>query len=105
MAARKKSAKKGEGGPVNIGRLKSFVERIEKLEGEKAAASEDIAEVYAEAHGDGYDKKAIRRVIKERKKDQGKRQQEEAIFETYAHALGLQLDLFPSNSRTAEERV
>lgn len=105
MAAKKKSEKKCEDGAVNVGRLKSFVERIEKLEEEKHATADDIKEVYSEAHGIGYDKKTIRRVIKERKKDQGKRQQEEAMFETYAHALGLQLDLFPSNSRTAAERV
>lgn len=105
MAAKKKSAKDGEGGAVNVGHLKSFVERIERLEETKAAAGEDIKEVYSEAHSSGYDKKTIRRVIKERKKDQGKRQQEEAMFETYAAALGLQLDLFPSNSRTSEERV
>lgn len=104
MAAKKKASKK-EDGAVNVGHLKAFVERIERLEETKVAAGEDIKEVYSEAHSSGYDKKTIRRVIKERKKDQGKRQQEEALFETYAHALGLQLDLFPSNSRTPAERV
>ena len=106
MAAKKtKGENRAKAGPISKERLKSFVERIEKMLEEKAAISQDLADIYAEAHGVGYDKKTIRRVVKERAKDAGKRAEEETLFDVYAHALGLQMDLFPSNSRTTEERV
>ena len=71
------------------GKLKSFVERVEKLEEEKANVAEDIRTVYAEAKGNGFDIKALRAVIRLRKQDSNERQEQEAILETYMHALGM----------------
>ena len=75
--------------PVNNERLKSFVERIERLEEEKAALAADIREVYSEAKGTGYDVKIMRQVIRLRKMDVGDRQEQEALLDAYTHALGM----------------
>lgn len=69
--------------------LKSFVERIERLEEEKAALSGDIRDLYAQAKSTGFDTKALRKLIALRKKDANERQSEEAILATYMHALGM----------------
>lgn len=69
--------------------IKSFVERIERLEGEKTTISDDIKEVYAEAKGNGFDVPAMRKVIALRKKDTAERQEEAAMLELYLHALGM----------------
>ena len=69
--------------------LKAFVERIERLEEEKKTISDDIRDVYAEAKGNGYDVKALRAVIRLRKQDKDERAEQEAILETYLHALGM----------------
>jgi uncharacterized protein (UPF0335 family) len=69
--------------------LKAIVERIEHLEEEKKAISDDIRDVYAEAKGNGYDVKALRKVIRLRKQDKDERAEEEAVLETYLHALGM----------------
>lgn len=68
--------------------LRSIVERIERLETEKAEVSEQIKEVYAEAKGNGFDAKSIRKVVALRKKDRARRQEEEAILDLYLSALG-----------------
>lgn len=64
-------------------RLKSFVERIERLEEEKAALGADIREVYSEAHGAGFDVKTIRRVVRERKLDAADRNIQLDLFDVY----------------------
>ena len=69
--------------------LKAFVERIERLEEEKKAISDDIRDVYAEAKGNGFDVKTLRVVVRLRKQDADERKEHEAILETYMHALGL----------------
>jgi uncharacterized protein (UPF0335 family) len=69
--------------------LKAFVERIERLEEEKKALSDDIRDVYAEAKGNGFDVKAMRVVVRLRKQDKAERQEQEMIVETYMHALGM----------------
>ena len=69
--------------------LKAVVERIERLEEEKKAIADDIRDVYAEAKGNGYDTKALRTVIRLRKQDKAERQEQEALLETYMHALGM----------------
>ena len=69
--------------------LKAFVERIERLEEEKKAIADDIRDVFAEAKGNGYDVKALRSVIRLRKQDKHERAEQEAILETYLHALGM----------------
>lgn len=70
------------------GRLRSIIERINRLEEDKEALQADIKEVYAEAKGDGYDVKVLRKVVRELKKDRAKRQEEQAITDLYLSALG-----------------
>nr|WP_210336470.1 DUF2312 domain-containing protein [Rhodomicrobium vannielii] len=69
--------------------LRTVVERIERLEEEKAALAGDIKDIYAEAKANGFDTKALRKIISLRKKDASERQTEEAILATYMHALGM----------------
>jgi uncharacterized protein (UPF0335 family) len=69
--------------------LKAIVERVEKLEEEKKAISDDIRDVFAEAKVNGYDVKALRQVVKLRKLDKNERQEQEAILDTYLVALGM----------------
>ena len=68
--------------------LKSFVERIERLEEEKASIAGDVKEVYAEAKAQGFDTKVLRKVVRIRKQDRAKRMEEEAILDLYLSALG-----------------
>jgi len=74
---------------VNAGHLRAFVERIERLEEEKKALSDDIKDVYAEAKGTGFDAKIIRKIVSIRKQDRDKRREEEEILELYLAALGM----------------
>jgi len=69
--------------------LRAFVERVERLEEEKKAIAEDIRDVYAEAKGNGFDVKTLRVVVRLRKQDVNERKEQEAILETYLHALGM----------------
>jgi uncharacterized protein (UPF0335 family) len=71
------------------GQLKSLVERIERLEEEKKTIAGDIKEVYAEAKGNGFDTKVLRKVVSLRRKDQAERQEEEAMIDVYLAALGM----------------
>jgi uncharacterized protein (UPF0335 family) len=70
------------------GRLKSFIERIERLEEDKAAISGDLKEVFLEAKGEGFDTKILRKVIRLRKQDKVKREEEEALIDLYLSAIG-----------------
>ncbi|HLZ85560.1 MAG TPA: DUF2312 domain-containing protein [Caulobacteraceae bacterium] len=70
------------------GKLKSLIERIERLEEDKAAVSTDLKEVYAEAKGEGFDAKIVRKVVRLRKQDKAKRQEEEALIDLYISAIG-----------------
>jgi uncharacterized protein (UPF0335 family) len=69
--------------------LKSIIERIERLEEEKKATSDDIRDVYAEAKGNGFDVKALRTIVRLRKMDTDERREQETVLETYMHALGM----------------
>jgi uncharacterized protein (UPF0335 family) len=69
-------------------RLRSFLERVERLEEEKQTIMGDMKEVYAEAKGEGYDTKTLRKIIRLRKMDRAQRQEEEALLELYLSALG-----------------
>lgn len=69
--------------------LKAIVERIERLEEEKKSIADDIRDVYLEAKGNGYDSKALRKVVSLRKMDPDTRREQEAVLETYMHALGM----------------
>jgi uncharacterized protein (UPF0335 family) len=70
------------------GKLKSLIERIERLEEDKAAIGADLKEVFAEAKGEGFDTKIMRKVVRLRKQDKAKRQEEEALLDLYLSAIG-----------------
>lgn len=70
-------------------RLTSFLERIERLEGEKSELGDDIKDVYAEAKGVGFDVKIVRRIIKLRKMEPEKRREEDELLELYKAAIGM----------------
>lgn len=69
-------------------RLTAFVQRIERLEEERAGISGDIKEVYAEAKSAGYDTKVVRILIRERKMDRADLQEQQALLEVYRNAVG-----------------
>ena len=70
------------------GQLKSIIERIERLEQEKTEIAEQIKEDFAEAKGNGFDVKVLRKVVRIRKQDRAKRLEEEAILDLYLSAIG-----------------
>lgn len=74
---------------VAADQLKQIVERIERLEEEKKALAADIKDVYAEAKANGFDTKALRKIVSLRKQDRDERMEEEAVLELYKQALGL----------------
>ena len=76
------------GDPVQGDQLKSIVERIERLEEEKKTIADDIKDIYAEAKGNGYDVKVLRKVVALRKRDLEERKEEEAILDLYLQAVG-----------------
>jgi uncharacterized protein (UPF0335 family) len=69
--------------------LRSIIERIERLEEEKKAISDDIRDVYAESKGNGFDVKALRTIVRLRKQDPNERAEAETILDTYMQALGM----------------
>jgi uncharacterized protein (UPF0335 family) len=71
------------------GKLRSFVERIERLEEEKTALGADIREVYSEAKGQGFDTKLMRQVVRLRKMETADRQEQAALLDIYMDALGM----------------
>lgn len=73
---------------ISVNQLRSFIERIERLEEEKTI-SDDIKDVYTELKGSGFDSKAVRSIIRLRKKEEHERMEEEAIIELYKNALGM----------------
>lgn len=73
---------------VDSAQLRSFLERIEKLEAEKKAIAEDIGEVYKEIKSNGFDAKVIRAIVARRKQDKAKREEFEEILGLYLSALG-----------------
>lgn len=83
---RERQQKQGTGGMVGD-LLRAFVDRIERLEEEKRTLSEDLKEVYAEAKGAGFDAKALRALIRERRIDPDDRAEQESILDTYRAAL------------------
>jgi uncharacterized protein (UPF0335 family) len=76
-------------GNVAGGQLRSFVERVERLNKEKKSIADDIKEVFGEAKAMGYDTKTIRKVINIRKQDQNERMEQEAVLDTYLAVLGM----------------
>lgn len=76
-------------GGIAAERLKSFIERIERLEEEKKGIGDDIKEIYAEAKGTGFDTKIMRQILRLRKMDTADRQEQETLLELYKQALGM----------------
>ncbi len=76
-------------GGIAADNLRSYIERIERLEEEKATLAADIREVYAEAKGNGFDAKTMRQIVRLRKLDQGELNEQEAMLELYKTALGM----------------
>ena len=74
---------------IAAGQLRAFIERVERLEDEKSTITDDIKDVYAEMKGQGYDTKAIRTIVRLRKKDAAERQEQEAMLDLYMSALGM----------------
>lgn len=74
---------------ANGAEIRKFIERIEKLEEEKAALQDDIKDIIAELKGRGYDVKAVRAIIRLRKQDPDERQEAEAILDMYMQAIGM----------------
>jgi uncharacterized protein (UPF0335 family) len=74
---------------ISAERLRSFIKRIEKLEEDKAAVSEDLREVYSEAKGTGFDVRIIRKIVSLRKMEVEKRREQEELLEIYKSALGM----------------
>lgn len=82
--------------------LRQFVEQIERLEEEKKGIAEDIKDKFLEAKATGFDVKILRLVLRLRKKDKNERDEEEALLETYLHALGMLADDAPQTMMAAE---
>jgi uncharacterized protein (UPF0335 family) len=74
-------------GSIGADRLKSFIDRVERLEDEKSALAADIREIYAEAKGEGFDTKIMRQVVRRRKMDKADRDEQDAIRELYEGTL------------------
>ena len=85
-------------GGIAADQLRSIVQRIENLEESKADIASDIRDIYAEAHGNGFCRKTLRKIIKLRAMDAAERDEAEHLLDTYARAVGLrpQLELFNS---------
>lgn len=77
-------------GGISADRLRSFVERIERMEEERQGIASDIKDIYAEAKGTGFDTKILKQVIRLRKMEKNDRQEQEAILELYLSALGME---------------
>lgn len=78
-----------ETGGLAVDRLRSLIERIERLNEEKAALESDIRDIFAEAKGAGFDAKIMREIIKLRKMNVADREEQEFLLETYCKALGI----------------
>ncbi len=82
-----------ETGGVTAGQLRAYVERVERLEEDKAALMADIREVYAEAKGNGFDVKTMRQIVRLRKLDSAERVEQEELLDLYKRALGMAPDM------------
>lgn len=74
---------------ITAEQLRSYIERIERLEEEKAGLASDIKDIFAEAKGNGFDVKTMRQILKIRKMDASDRDEQEALLDLYMHALGM----------------
>lgn len=74
---------------VAADQLRAFIERIERMNEEKAAINSDLSEIYAEAKGNGFDTKVIKKIVADRAKDFNERMEFQAVYELYCDALGM----------------
>ena len=74
---------------IAVDQLRAIIERVERLEEDKKAISDDIKDIYAEAKGNGYDVKALRTIVRLRRQDADERAEQEAILDAYKVALGM----------------
>lgn len=72
---------------INTGELRSFMERLERLDEDKAAVSADMKEVFAEAKAEGYDPKIMRKVLRLIRQDKAKRQEEQTLVDLYLQGV------------------
>ncbi|MFT6556517.1 DUF2312 domain-containing protein [Sneathiella sp.] len=91
-------------GGVAADHLRSYIERIERLEEEKKALADDIKEIFAEAKGTGFDVKAMRAILRLRKMDKADYQEQEYMIDLYKHALGM-LEVPPSEAPEEEDDI
>ena len=75
---------------VAMERVKSFVDRLERMEEERKAIGDDIKDVYAEAKGNGFDTKVLRKIVSIRKQDANERKEQEEVLSLYLQALGME---------------
>ncbi len=80
---------KAKVGGIAVDQLRSIIDRIERLEEEKSGIAADIRDVFSEAKGNGFDVKALRKILSLRKQDAAERDEQEAILDTYLRALGM----------------
>ena len=80
-------------GGVEASKLKQYIERIERLEEEKAALASDVRDLFAEAKANGFDTKTMRQVIKLRKMESSERTEQEYMLDLYKRALGMQVEM------------
>ncbi len=88
-ASRERQAADPEVGGIAVDRLRSIIERIERLEEEKKALSNDIKDIYAEGKSAGFDVKVIRQIISIRRKEPAEVEEQETLLDLYRRALGM----------------
>jgi uncharacterized protein (UPF0335 family) len=88
-AAALKTAAPERGSNISADRLRSLVERIERLQEERKALGSDIRDIYAEAKGAGFDVKVLRQLISLRRKEPAEVEEAETLLDIYRHALGM----------------
>lgn len=76
-------------GGIAAEQLRSYIERIERLEEEKAGLAADVRDIYAEAKGTGFDTKIMRQILRLRKLEKEDRQEQEELLDLYKQALGM----------------
>lgn len=84
-------------GGITAEQLRSYIERIERLEEEKAELAANVREIFAEAKANGFDTKVMRQVLKLRKMDANDRAEQKSLLDLYLHALGMAPDLTPAD--------
>jgi len=85
--------------------LRQYIEQIERLEEEKKALAADIRDKFLEAKAEGFDPKIMKKVISLRKRSKSERQEEDAVLETYLHAMGMLLDAMSVGSMGSDEML